>query len=58
MSRMLAAQLYRLRHDKVFWGGLICMVFYALAVLGLRSTVRSVRVIRWRWISLFSMAMD
>ena len=32
---MLAAQLYRLRHDKVFWGGLICMVFYALAVLGI-----------------------
>ena len=35
MSRMLAAQLYRLRHDKVVWGGLICMGFYALAVLGI-----------------------
>ena len=34
MSRMLAAQLYRLRHDKVFWGGLICMVCYSLSVLG------------------------
>ena len=55
MSRMLAAQLYRLRHDKVVWGGLICMLWL---FWGLRSTVRSVRVIRWRWISLFSMAMD